>query len=145
MGQFDSLLLHPQLHKLLLPSLHINIIKKSNMNTAVFKTQNGEMTFLNMVKTSDSLFFGVSSCYFFAFYEPAKLCSAHDAKINLTNLVVPSQLSLSVRDPLQSPDLSRSKDHSSLQGLPGFQNGFSVCPPPPPGGGGGGTRPIFRV
>ena len=91
MGQFDSLLLHPQLHKLLLPSLHINIIKKSNMNMAVFKTQNGEMTFLNMVKTSDSLFFGMSSCYFFAFYEPAKLCSAHDAKINLTNLVVPSQ------------------------------------------------------
>ena len=90
LGQFDSLLLHPQLHKLLLPSLHINIIKKSNMNTAVFKTQNGEMTFLNMVKTSDSLFFGVSSCYFFAFYEPAN-CSAHDAKINLTNLVVPSQ------------------------------------------------------
>ena len=115
------------------------------MNTAVFKTQNGEMTFLNMAKTSDSLFFGVSSCYFFAFYEPAKLCSAHDAKINLTNLVVSSQLSLSVRDPLQSPDLSRSKDHYSPQGLLGFQNGVSFSPPPPPGGGGGGTRPIFRV
>ena len=40
-----------------------------NFPKGVFNTRNGEMTFLNSKK--DSLFFLVSSCYFFAFYEQA--------------------------------------------------------------------------
>ena len=40
------------------------------------KWRNGEITILNSKKKNDSLYFVVSSCYFFAFYEPAKLCSA---------------------------------------------------------------------
>ena len=65
-------------------------------------------------------FFVVPSCYFFAFYEPVKLCSA--CKTSLILL-----LSLSVRDLSQSRDLSRSKGLSSSQRLLGFQNGVSFC------------------
>ena len=81
-----------------------------------------------------SLLFVVSSCYFFAFYEQAKLCSA--CKTSLILL-----LSLSVRDLSQSRDFSRSKGLSSSQGLLGFHNGVSFCPSG--GRGRGGTRAIF--
>ena len=83
-------------------------------------------------------FFVASSCYSFAFYEPAKLCSACKASLILL-------LSLSVHDLSPSRDLSCSKGLSSCQGLLGFQNGVSFCPPPPQrkGRGGGGTRPKF--
>ena len=72
------------------------------------------MTFLNsknkwLPQEPTPCFFVVSSCYFFAFYEQAKLCSA--CKTSLILL-----LSLSVRDLSQSRDFSRSKGLSSSRG-----------------------------
>ena len=99
------------------------------------------MTFLNSKKKvlpqePTPCFFVVSSCYFFAFYEQAKHCSA--CKTSLIML-----LSLSVHDLSQSRDFSRSKGLSSSQGLLGFHNGVSFCPSGGGGGGRGGTRAKF--
>ena len=96
------------------------------------------MTFLNSKKKvlpqePTPCFFVVSSCYFFAFYEQAKHCSA--CKTSLIML-----LSLSVRDLSQSRDFSRSKGLSSSQGLLGFHNGVSFCP----SGGGGGEGVVLE-
>ena len=80
-------------------------LMKECLKQEMGKWRNGKMYFLKS-KNKDSLFFVLSSCYFCAFFELAKLCSA--CMQNLTNLVLPLQLSLSVCDLLQSCDLSRS-------------------------------------
>ena len=83
----------------------------------VFKTRNGEMTFLNNKNKWLTLFCRVQLLFLCLLWTGKTLLSM--LMQNLTNLVVPKQLS-------QSLVLSRTKDPSSPQGLQGFVS-FCFC------------------